>query len=298
MYNLLGMKANLETVILLSCPFLDRSRMVDRVSLKRAYQRYLHAIQPDVPFPTDEAVCFVTDDYLVDALISFYRVDSSLNDLQQQEVISRTRTHPSSAARARSLRQFFETAREEHHEPWELFSLTVNFVFCSDSIVARGGSTDSAIGVIWVSDPSSLDARDTFELLFHELTHTLMFLDERRHPHYLDYELLAAQENYAYSAILCRKRPLDKVLHSLVVSTEIILLRERMLRCRGSSRAHPASSVMVSNGLATIASMRSMPRVKEILEPRGFDLIDRCESALETVAHGVTPERCLRSVRA
>lgn len=49
-----------------------------------------------------------------------------------------------------------------------------------------------------------------------------MFLDELRYSHYA-YARILDPSTYARSAILNIDRPLDKVLHSIVVAVEILL---------------------------------------------------------------------------
>ncbi|MEX0732114.1 MAG: HEXXH motif-containing putative peptide modification protein [Aquisalimonadaceae bacterium] len=158
-----------------------------------------------------------------------------------------------------------------------LFDLIITDVFIMPSDRARGGSTSSALGVIWANPNVSFRPPDVIEFLVHELTHHAMFLDEIAWGHY-DYTQIVKPESWAVSAVLNTSRPVDKVLHSLVVAAEILMLREQALGHPATPRAHPPSDLLIKQARNSITSINEvidrcsdnapmlLPRAKELLE--------------------------------
>jgi hypothetical protein len=109
-----------------------------------------------------------------------------------------------------------------------LFNMIVTDILVSPSRLARGGSTSQAIGAIWANPDPTFTINDVMEILVHELTHHTMFLDELRYGHYF-YSNVIDRSSWARSAILKSVRPLDKVLHSIVVAVEVLLFRCRCI---------------------------------------------------------------------
>ena len=117
---------------------------------------------------------------------------------------------------------------------------------------------------------------DLFELFVHEVTHQLVFLDEYRYQHYKSREELSPQENYAISAVLKIPRPIDKVLHSLVVNYEILAFR-CSLDYSIHSNVHPKSDEMLKQVSITVDSVRKVNSDKNLLLPRALQLLDMIE---------------------
>src|SRR5581483_6992105 len=117
----------------------------------------------------------------------------------------------------------------------------------------KGGSTSQAIGVIWANPKVSYTTADIIEILVHELSHHAMFLDELRYTHY-SYSRVPQQSTWARSAILNVARPLDKVLHSIVVAIEVLLFRDGYLGYPVNPRVHPPTRVMIEQLRDSISS--------------------------------------------
>jgi hypothetical protein len=165
---------------------------------------------------------------------------------------------------------------------WTTFDLYVNFVLCPFSRYSRGGTDSDCIGALYLSRARDYSLRDLYEIIIHEFTHTVMFLDEHLIAHYGDEDAMAHQENWVRATISGTLRPLDKVLHSMVVATEILLHRDRVLGHDADTTIHQKTPELAESVRLTIASMLDHPNRDQILGPRGFQLIDLCQSA---VAH-------------
>lgn len=147
--------------------------------------------------------------------------------------------------------QCLGTLSPEHKN---LFDLLITDIFLMPSKEARGGSTSSAIGVIWANPKTTYRIPDIVEFLVHELTHHALFIDEHRHGHY-DYAAIMNRERWAQSALLKVPRPLDKVIHSIIVATEIVMFRERCLGHPATPLVHPPTSKILTQISASLDSV-------------------------------------------
>jgi hypothetical protein len=286
MYLSTGQKACLETILCLSQEPLKHdatdSRGLSTVLLKKAYNRTLHRRQPLVPRDLNALTTqFVVDYQTERKLAALFAVDNPLNDLRQQEVIeSGVHSQDVSVGELEVVRTLLAESKDLDGGIWRWFTFIVNSVFCSHSQLASAGTTSSAVGIIWINRPSQFSTRDLKELLVHELTHNLMFLDEWRYGHYKDYKILEQQRYYALSPILGRLRPLDKVIHALVVATELLLLRERHIGHFPNGSRHNSSETLCIGIQNTIKSLHSIPNIADILTERTFSIIELCEQTL------------------
>lgn len=172
----------------------------------------------------------------------------------------------------------------QQYEPafYELICLVITTIFSTPSKLAGGGSTSAAIGCIWVNLRKHWQEQDVIEFLVHETTHNLVFLDELCYKHY-DYEEISKKENYAWSAILNKPRPLDKVFHSIIVSTEVLLFRNEILSHPNNSCLHPPTDVMLEQTKYSISYIKNNPRLCSCLTARAHELLDICENKLKSI---------------
>jgi hypothetical protein len=200
-----------------------------------------------------------------------------LDDLDQAQVIK-----PEKANVERKIAQL-ESAiallgdRSQDH--LNFLDLSVERIFVDGSDVAAGGTTSDAVGLVWSNPHPEFSDTDLAEFLAHEMTHTLMFLDEWLLGHYTR-PLTHDESTWCHSAILKKKRPIDKVLHSIVVASEIVLLRQTYLGEPEAPKAHPPSHRIKQAIADSIDSIKDVQRRSGILAERALDLLDRVESRL------------------
>jgi hypothetical protein len=170
-----------------------------------------------------------------------------------------------------------------------LFDLAIHSIFISKTKVtpnglgSHGGSASGSVGIIWLSMQDSLTEMDIKELFVHELTHHLLFIDELVHLHF-EYEKMSREENFAFSAILNRIRPLDKVVHSIVVATEIVLARRSgLLDERAATTVHPSTDKMLRDVVQACDSVFALSNLDELLRPRGHELVERCRATCSSL---------------
>ncbi len=290
MYYLCGQRQNFETVVYLCGKAGTIHGKPDSLTdLKKALSLFLQKVQPDIPGwipdPSDEkwGPAWIKDENVRGDLIRHFQNKSTLNDRRQSEVfMGAVANMPDAEEVYSSLKVALESVERLDSGVATLIRLCVNSIFHSPSHLAGGGSTSAAIGVIWANPRSHWTLGDRIEFLVHETTHQLMFLDELRYRHYASYSELSKEENYALSAILKKPRPLDKVIHSLVVATEVLLLRERLLGHPKTPRLHPTSPMIEEQCRKTIDSLLELFSSRpDLVTARARSLLELCANALE-----------------
>ena len=114
----------------------------------------------------------------------------------------------------------------------------------------------------------------------HEFTHTTLFLDERCHPYYTDYALLEQKENYIEAAISGIFLPIDRSLHSTLVSTEIFLLRDKLLGHPTELDGHPPTEKILAKTRTTLQHIQNHPVTKTLFTKHAHELLERCDAIL------------------
>jgi hypothetical protein len=170
-----------------------------------------------------------------------------------------------------------------------VFDIFVNFVVCTESKYTSGGTSSAALGVIYVVRPQDRTPHTLYELFIHESTHLMMFVDERRSRHYRSDALIAVKDNYVVSAVYERLRPLDKVLHSIVVSTEVLLHRENVIGHDVESTIHPPTAKLLQSTLRSAESTLETQSRKQLLAPRGVQLVENCLVHLRELEQSFAP---------
>jgi len=204
--------------------------------------------------------------------IDLYSVDTTpLDDLAQAKVIKNTTIDRRLLIkRIKSAYDYLSSMSEGHSS---FLNLIIEKIFVDESDVAAGGTTSDAVGVIWANPHPKFDNSDLAEFLVHEFTHNCMFIDEWIHPHY-DYSIMEDKSTWALSAILDKMRPIDKVVHSLVVAAEIVLLRRHLLGEPTEPKAHPPSDMILHSIQTTVRDLQRVHNETGVLTDRTLELAD------------------------
>lgn len=247
--------------------------------LRQHYLGFLEARQSHAPVNWRDDV-FVCDDAVESKLREAFCY-GLLNDMDQADVFGDTyrddvRQQKLSIARAALARLL-----QMDDAVALVFGLTIHSIFVragkptASSRGSHGGSSSAAIGTIWLTIEDSVRPIDIMEMYIHEMTHHLLFIDELTHAQF-DYAEIAKPENFARSAILRRNRPLDKVVHSIVVSTEILAARRSYLGDNGKTTIHPASEALVRDTIAAAESVAQLPNINSLVTPHIRRLLTGC----------------------
>ena len=247
--------------------------------LRQGFLTFLEARQPSVPINSTGDV-FVLDP-VIQAKLSAAFSKGALNDLNQEDVVGEAYDSDVLETKTNIVRTALDDLLLRDEDFAFIFALIVHSIFVRPSKPAKmahgshGGSTSASIGAIWLAVGDKITQLDLTEMLIHELTHHLLFVDELNHPQF-QYKRIKLRENYALSAILKRQRPLDKVVHSIVVGASIIDARRRFLGNHEPTLIHPATPELEKDVLAAIDSVNTMPNITELITPHMRSIIDEC----------------------
>ncbi len=276
----MGEQNILKTMLLLALG-QDASEIKDLEDLKARIQKFYLKVNPQELAGNHRGskLSFIEDESILKANTKIFNVDTHLNDIQNQ--VEQYTFDKNELERVYTLYQrMIKKAQEKVPGFKEIFYLAMSSIFYAKSNAAGGGTTSAAIGILWCDHRENWSELDFIEFFVHELTHTCLFLDERRFVHYTSIKEIEREENYAYSAILNRKRPLDKVVHSIMVATEIVLLRENVLGHPVSPKLHPPSQRIIKNTLIAIESAKAK---RAFLTARTLNLLNICQNHLENI---------------
>lgn len=277
MYGHYGLPLNIENIYSLVAPFvLPDENIKTMKDLKPAYIRFLQSVHPTFPIQNGEVV--VSDRNRIQSFGEAFSA-SVIDDLQQERMVGSAYNEELFQANAKLLRQSIKELHKLNPELGELFDLAVHAIMLCDSdrnkegFRAHGGTSSKCIGLIWLNIHPELSMQNVLEMLIHELTHTLVFLDELNCEHF-NYDTLSKEPYWALSSILKRRRPMDKVIHSVVVSMEILFARRHYLPAADETQLiHPESKVLAANIAASIDSVLTHPLLQDVCKERTIELM-------------------------
>ena len=241
--------------------------------LKKSYNHYLKTYQPECldENSANPQLRVINDNTIKNRLINLFSIKSNLNDLSQDNLIN----NPDASFDVVYVEKFNEALnliKKTDLELFDLLNLAFNYCFFAGSSKAAGGSTSSALGVLWMNPKLSWTQFDYVELMVHELTHQLLFIDERNYRHYLSYDLMNQKEYFAHSTILKKSRPLDKVIHSFFVGLNLVLFRQALDIQNHDITLHPQSNVIIDSLKRTLDSLTQVHF--QIFSPRILTLLN------------------------
>ena len=210
-------------------------------------------------------------------LISRYKDPSQLTDIET-DILKTPKSSREQAAGV--IEKGCQHLRDVNEDLYEVFDFAIHTVFYHRSSCTGGGSVSSLPGVIWCSPRLEWSLNDMSEFLVHELAHNMLFIDERRFRHYVDFDDIAKPENYARSAVLMRNRPLDKVFHSLIVAHEVLAFRLENGE-PDNPMVHPNTFEMLEAAFVTVDSIKDTISKAELVTDRFIYLLDEVELSLK-----------------
>ena len=224
---------------------------------------------------------FLVDDHQLEEKLASAFTEGALNDLNQADVLGAPFDAENHRAKSELARQALSAVLELDDDFASVFSLVIHSIFVRPSKPApgirgsHGGSSSASIGAIWLTVADSIQLLDIMEMYVHEMCHHLLFIDELNHPQF-NYAEIAKRENFARSAILRISRPLDKVIHSIVVAAELLESRRRFLNNSGRTLIHPPSPELAANGLTAVSSVRELPNLPDLITPHLAEVVAHC----------------------
>lgn len=274
MLSILGRDEIIKDVYLISRsnPNLGTIKNID--DLRPFYLDFLKKHQPYHPINESNTI-IVSNEDSVNALRLAYQ-PSALDDLNQVKMIGDKHSSEKYEELSALVKNGYDHLVECDLDVKLIFDLVIHTIFFRKSannsnVSSFGGSSSTAIGSIWISGHGKLTKHDVAEFLLHELTHHLLFVDERCHEQF-NYKEIIKPENYSVSALLGKKRPLDKVVHSILVSHEILNARKTFLTV-GNVTIHPPTNILRENTKRSISEILELKNLDNLITPRTKDFI-------------------------
>ncbi len=249
MLYLTGLKENLETLLVLAKSKYNDSDIKTIEEMKIGLRKYLLNFQPRSVIAEIEApeIVEIKSSGQIKTFQELFSEQSRLNDFKQESLIDLDKAWDYEDLNSDKFKEALEFIRVKDPGVYQYINLIFNYYFFANSGKAAGGSSSGGIGVLWVNPKKSWHLQDYAEFIVHELTHQILFYDERRFEHYPDYPSILKKENYAYSTILNKGRPLDKVVHSLFVGMNVLLFREKFFGLKSTPTLHPDSQKIIES---------------------------------------------------
>jgi hypothetical protein len=279
MLYLNGLKENLETLLVLAKSTSPETEIKTIAEIKKGLRKYLlHFQEKAIVTDVDEQeIVEIKNNQQIKIFRELFSEKSQLNDLKQESLIDPKIGWNYEELNSDKFKEAINFFRVEDPGVYQFLNLIFNYYFFANSGKAAGGSSSGGIGVLWVNPNKNWLMQDYAEFIIHEMTHQILFYDERRFEHYPDYASITNKENYAYSTILNRGRPLDKVVHSLLVGINVLLFREKFFGLNSKPTLHPESHKIIESLEKTF---ESIDRLKpELMSLRLHNLINNAKNS-------------------
>lgn len=274
----MGAELQIENIYKLALPFSEKESLKTISDLTMPFRKYLKSVHSDYPINLSKKDIIVSNESHAQVFTSAFS-SSDLNDLNQERLVGHLESSPALETKSDMVRNAIKKLRNINPILSDIFEVTVHsIIICTSNFSikgmrARGGTTSKCIGLIWLSISSEMSEENILEMLIHELTHTLIFIDELNYEHF-DYTNLPKKEFWATSSILKKSRPMDKVVHSILVSIELLLARRTFLSIHDEKKLiHPNTSELISNLNRSIDSVLEHPNLDQVCRPRAIELV-------------------------
>ena len=276
MYYLQGEPECLRTLLLVTAKEGGVAR--GESQLRDYYLDFVTAIGGPELRPASPSERVTYDDARIAKLMAKHTANQTLNDLTVGSIETPLSARREAMARVEAAVEHLGTVNAGLRR---LFDLAIHTLFFQRSRDSGGGSVSSAPGTIWCSPRKNWSLADMAEFLVHELTHNMLFLDERRFEHYVNPRLLQEPEIFAVSAVLKVPRPLDRAFHSLVVASEVLSFREENGEPE-MPQVHPSTQGLVEACQGTIDSIHAVVSRQVLVTPRFMELLERADAKIHS----------------
>lgn len=275
-----------QSLIQIADPNTLAQRGFSAHGLRMALQSRAHQLEPRLPIWDTSHTVLVASASLEHELRTMFCGRSTLNDLNQHAAVDESFSSAERTFKLNQLRRALDLLAQLDPHLFEILNVVVSCIFTSSSQTAGGGTSSATPGVIWANLRNHWSTWDTLEFLIHELTHNLMFFDEFHAMHYRNLLELSNPDTFAQSAILRKQRPLDKVIHSIMVGISILNLRANCVFQRAclkenlqpSAGVHPESQTLAMHIRESIRSVMANPKSMQLLSARGTELLERAHT--------------------
>ncbi|MBX9889741.1 MAG: hypothetical protein K2X94_00515 [Amoebophilaceae bacterium] len=269
MYFLEGFEKALKTIYLIVYPYLELESTREKKNLtckalKKAYLSYLGNKHKGILFPSTLSVEFLINDPRIDVLKHIFK----LPDHDKESVV-----YYESTWIKELLAHAYNYLRNFDQSLFTLFELSTSIVFTFVSHVPGSETVSAVPSIIHINPGKNWSNSDVIEVFIHEMTHTLLFLDEQRYGHYKSLDAINHEKYYALTGILNKKSPVYLVLHSIIVASELLSLRNTLRPI--APKFHPNTVTIIANAKRSFDSLCNVTSIDEILLPRALELLSK-----------------------
>ncbi|MFG1796492.1 aKG-HExxH-type peptide beta-hydroxylase [Nocardia sp. NPDC049149] len=262
MYSLVGAREIMQNLVVLTSA--EGATPHTFPELRRAYRALLLAT-PRRELGEDPS--FVGDgDELAELVRGF--------DLPQRQGDGAT---PAPAWRLEKAVSGWRHLRQQDEALGTIAATVVGTVFVTGADWAGSMSDHKHIGTVWLMPGRSWHMAEVTEAYVHELTHTLLFLDERRYGHFLP----GSANVRVRSAIRQDDREYPGVVHSMLVAAELLDWRVRHhIPDEACRRLHGPTAALRMRAAEAHEQIVAEDRRHNLLTPRMRELVERAGHTL------------------
>lgn len=274
MYSLVGPLDILKTIYTLSHPYLQLGQNHSFKDLKLGLRKHLLKIQPDIPRSSEIDPEFISTGERMKPLLDILLLEE---ERRSEHVLEASKREDVFQKVVRGFHKLCETEVQLS----DIFRVVTDTVLVTTDIKTSGSATtNTAVGITWIQPDDWWTEQDIIEALIHELTHTLLFLDEQRYGHYNSFDYLYDQSTWVPSAIRNELRPVNGVVHSIIVATEILSLREKLGYLDAKLELHGNSIEIFNKTKNALDTLQKRSASWDLLSPRMQFLLNASDRLL------------------
>lgn len=284
MFYLHGFDVTIQSVYK-ACYTPGRSERINTIDqLRECYLDFLGQYQTIKPNNSGDR--FIVDDE-VEARLSEHFAVSDPGDRQTLSIMGPPFLPDNRHSKIQMAREALDELLALDVDLRSVFELVVHGIIVrshSGRGVCHGGSSSAAIGVIWLTVEPNMSKRGLQEIFIHELTHHLLYIDALNNTQFI-YDEMFNIENFVTSAIFQKSMSVGKVIHSMIVSLEIILGRRKLQWTDAATPAHPKTEALIDGIRCSYKNISELDRFHDLTTPHMREILAsvmrKCELASE-----------------
>ena len=187
-------------------------------SLKINFFETLNKLQKiSIPYKDDEILIEFDNQKIFDHLINKKVIERE--DLEDDKHLFSTSERNLISGNINKALKFLKML---HPDLSYLIEQLTGTIICFKKSRTGGGTTSCALGLIWLNPHKDWTIVDYADALYHEFTHTSIFIDDMVNCMFLDAKACKKEDAFVTSAILKIKRPLDSAYHAAGVAVALM----------------------------------------------------------------------------
>ncbi len=272
-YNLYGIEENIINMLRLCYNYLP-TYTESTLDIKKAYTNFItnHTYLSEIPTIQNEIT--IINDIVLEIQIAQLFIDEPQYLFPIANIKEKTD----------QIKKMYDVLGELkciRKDLYKLLDLFIHSIIIMDANQGYSGASAAALGTIWINNKSYFTQQDVIEMLIHEFTHNLFFVDEIVNTHYLFHDLFFDEENFIVTS-LGVKKPIKDVMHRIIVSVELLLSRENFLSHDSLNITyHSQTPILLQQVKDLIFSVYNIRDYDLILSDRAKDILIRCSNVVQ-----------------